>query len=68
MNTQTIILNRNNVVSGTNNTKYVYQFPKKLQVDGQEIALASLNMYYSWPNIQAMYNNNSVYDPDDARW
>ncbi len=58
MNTQTIVLNRNNVITGTNNTKYVYQFPQKLHIDGQEIALASLNMYYSWPNIQAMYNNN----------
>lgn len=58
MNTQTIVLNRNNVVLGTNNTKYIYQFPKKIKIDGQEIALASLNMYYSWPNIQAMYNNN----------
>lgn len=59
MNTQTIVLNRNNVVSGTNNTRYVYKFPKKLDAVNQEIALASLNMYYSWRNIDSsMYNNN----------
>ena len=38
MNTQTIVLNRNNVVSGTNNTRYAYKFPTKLNVSGQEIA------------------------------
>jgi hypothetical protein len=59
MNTQTIVLNRNNVVSGTNNTRYAYKFPTKLNVSGQEIALASLNMYYSWRNIDSgMYQNH----------
>jgi hypothetical protein len=58
MNTQTIILNRNNVVSNTNNTKYIYTFPQKVNIDTQEICLATLNMYYSWPNIQAVYNNH----------
>ena len=58
MNTQTIILNRNNVVSNTNNTKYIYTFPQKVIMETQEICLANLNMYYSWPNIQEVYNNN----------
>lgn len=58
MNTQTIVINRKNVIANTNNTKYVYKFPKSLNVHTQEIALASLNMYYSWPNIQSIYKNN----------
>ncbi len=58
MNTQTIVLNRKNVVPYTNNTKYMYKFPKPINVINNEISLASLNMYYSWPNIQAIYKNN----------
>lgn len=59
MNIQTIIMNRKNAVEGFRNTKYVYRFPQKLDIDSQEIALASLNMYYSWRNIRAGYNNNT---------
>ena len=58
MNTQTIVLNRKNVIANTSNTKYEYKFPKPVNMTNKEIALASLNMYYSWPNIQAIYNNN----------
>ena len=58
MNTQPIVLNRTNVVPNTNNTKYVYKFPKPINMLNNEVSLASLNMYYSWPNIQQMYNNN----------
>jgi hypothetical protein len=58
MNTQTIVMNRNDVIPGTNNTKYIYKFPKQVNAKNQEIALASLSMYYSWPNIQQLYKNN----------
>lgn len=58
MNTQTIVLNRKNVVENTSNTKYQYKFPKPVNMQNKEIALASLNIYYSWPNIQTIYNNN----------
>ena len=58
MNTQTIVLNRKNVIANTSNTKYVYKFPKPINISSQEIAIASLNMYYSWANIQSIYNNN----------
>ena len=58
MNTQTLVLNRNNVVPSTNNTKYIYKFPKPYISNSNEIALAYLNIYYSWANIQSMYNNN----------
>lgn len=58
MNTQNIIINRSNVVSGTNNTKYVYKFPNPIVCQGREIALSNLSMYYSWRNIQEFYGNN----------
>lgn len=53
MNTQTIGLNRKNVAPSTNKTK-------PLVSDRHEIALASVNMYYSWANIQQMYENNVI--------
>lgn len=58
MNTQTIVLNKLNVVPNTQNTKYVYRFPKPFVADSHEVALSSLNMYYSFPNIQKNYKNN----------
>lgn len=58
MNTQTVVINRKNVIKNTNNTKYVYNFPIPIHLENNEICFASLNMYYSWPNIQATYGNN----------
>lgn len=58
MNTYTIVLNRSNVVAGTNNTKYVYRFPQTMVFKDHEIAVASLQIYYSWANIQLFYNNH----------
>jgi hypothetical protein len=58
MNTQTIVINKKNAVPGSNNTKYVYKFPQSVPMKHNEIALCSLNMYYSWRNIESLYNNN----------
>lgn len=58
MNTQNIILNRSNVVEGTNKTKYVYKFPTPVICKDAEIALSNISIYYSWRNIQSFYNNN----------
>lgn len=58
MNTQNVIINRKNVVAGTNNTKYIYKFPQPIKLESQEIALASMSIYYSWANIQDSYKNN----------
>lgn len=55
MNTQNVIINRKNVVAGTNNTKYIYKFPQPIKLESQEIALASMSIYYSWANIQDSY-------------
>lgn len=58
---RTLILTAKNVVSGTNNTVLEYSFPGG-GVDikhGTTIALSSITMYYSTPNISLSYNNNS---------
>jgi hypothetical protein len=57
---RTLILNKSNVVQGSNNSEYQYNFPgggiKLLQ--GEKIALSSITMFYSTPNITSLYNNN----------
>ena len=56
----TIILNANNIVS-TQNNRLVYQFQGGgVTFKDNEIALTSLQIYYSWYNIsQTLYNNTS---------
>lgn len=58
---RTLILNSSNIVANTNNSVFVYQFPAgNVQLkEGQKLALASLQMYYSNFNITQTYNNNS---------
>ena len=58
---RTLILSQKNVLPGTNNTVLEYSFPGG-GVDikhGTTIALSSITMYYSTPNISVSYNNNS---------
>ena len=56
-----IAINQNNLVSSSINNQFLYTFPagavnfKK----GDQIALQSLNLYYSWYNISAALGNNS---------
>lgn len=59
MNTKNILINGTNVVTGTNNTTYIYKFSSPQTLLNNQIALHSLQMYYSWYNINAsLYNNN----------
>ena len=54
-----LCINASNVVAGTNNTRYLYKFPSSSIFDKySSIALVSCNMYFSWFNITAAYNNN----------
>jgi hypothetical protein len=54
-----ITLNSSNVVENTNNTRYKYSFPSGITFDQySSVALISVNLYYSWFNISANYNNN----------
>lgn len=57
---KTIILNSTNIVSGSNNTKLVYDFPSGGYVfKNDEIALQALYQYFSIFNITSVYGNNS---------
>lgn len=57
----TVIINQSNVVAGTNNTIYKYKFNKPVQFKDKAIALNSMQIYYSWYNINAtLYNNHQI--------
>ena len=57
---KTIILNSKNVVSGSNNSRYQYNFPTgAVTFKSAKISLSSLSMFYSWFNITQAYNNNT---------
>jgi len=53
-----IILNTNNVVPGTNNSKFEYFFPSTVEFKDDQIAVANISLGLSWDNIKAAYNNN----------
>ena len=55
----TIILNSNNIVKDQYQNRLIYRFPQSMNLDHHEIAVASIQMYYSWFNISSQYGNNS---------
>jgi hypothetical protein len=58
---KTLILSQKDVVTGSNNTVMEYNFPGggiKVE-EGSKVALASITMYSSTPNITTVYNNQS---------
>jgi len=57
---RTLILNSSNVVEGTNNSVFEYEFVggNITLKQGQKVALASIQMYYSTFNITSAYGNN----------
>jgi hypothetical protein len=58
---KTLILTQKDVVAGSNNTTLEYVFPGggiKVE-EGSKVALASITMYNSTPNITTTYNNMS---------
>lgn len=59
--TKNILINTSNVIAGTNNSKYVYKFASPQTFTENVIALNTLNMYYSWYNINASLYNNNVF-------
>jgi hypothetical protein len=59
MTTKNILLNQTNVVENTNKSTYTYKFLSPQKFENSSIALNSLQMYYSWYNVnQNLYNNN----------
>lgn len=66
--TSNIILTSRNIVPNTNNSVMVYRFPNSVQFNNHEIAVSSLQMYYSWQNINdsTLRNNSFTYTWEDA--
>jgi hypothetical protein len=57
---KTLILNSSNVVAGSGNSKFLYNFPNGGYTFKDDIiALQSISMYFSSFNITTSYNNNS---------
>ena len=57
---KTLILNSSNVIAGTNNSKFLYNFPAGgFNFKQDLIAVQSIAMYFSTFNITTTYNNNS---------
>jgi hypothetical protein len=58
---KTLILSQNDIVAGSNNTVLEYAFPSGgIQLkEKTRVALSSVTMYNSTPNISITYNNNS---------
>ena len=55
----TLILNSANIVEGFNNSRFTFTFPGGgVTFKNQKLALASVQMYYSNPNISSYYRNN----------
>jgi len=56
-----LVMNSNNVVSGSNNSRYSYTFINNnlAILDEAEIAISNITMPYSWFNITTAYNNTT---------
>ena len=57
----TLVLNENNIVPDGFNNKLVYNFPNSVSFPNHEIAIQSINMYYSWQNINSTTLQNNSY-------
>lgn len=56
----TLILNSSNVVSGSNNTSFKFNFlGGNFQAKDYEICIGSLTIPYAWYNISTFYSNNT---------
>jgi len=54
-----LVLNSNNVVAGSNNTRYKYTFIAPLEIkENAEMAISNITLPYSFFNITTQYNNN----------
>jgi hypothetical protein len=54
----TVVLNSSNLVKDGNNNKLVYRFPQTLNLNSHQIAVSSVQMFYSWFNITSQNQNN----------
>jgi len=57
----TVVLNSTNIVAGTNNSTLLYKFPNSVKFDHHQVAVQSVNMYYSWQNINSTTLKNNTF-------
>lgn len=57
----TIVLNQSNILAGSNNSTLVYNFPTSVRFDNHQIAVQSVNLYYSWANINSTSLRNNTF-------
>ena len=57
----TIVLNQSNILTGSNNSTLVYNFPTSVRFDNHQLAVQSVNMYYSWTNINSTSLKNNTF-------
>lgn len=55
-----IVLNQTNLVQDGQNNKLVYRFPNSTVLKDKYIAVSNVSMFYSWFNITATANNNTL--------
>ena len=55
---QTLILNSSHIVEGSKNSVFKYSFDKSLEFKNAQIAINTINIYFSWFNISSALNNN----------
>lgn len=56
----TLCLNSTNVVSGSNNTGFRYNFiGGNFRAEGMEICISALTIPYAWYNVSSAYGNNT---------
>jgi hypothetical protein len=56
----TLVLNKDNIVDAKNST-LEYKFPTSVNFKNEQIAVAQLQMYYSWENINSSPLNNNIF-------
>lgn len=56
---KTIVLSEKDILVGSNNTTLVYKFPNSVDLTGCQIAVSSIQMYFSWDNINITFENNT---------
>ena len=56
----TLVLNSSNVISGSNNTRFQYNFiGGGFRGDNSEICISQLSIPYAWYNVSSAYGNNT---------
>jgi hypothetical protein len=57
---ENIVLNSANILNkNKGNNKLSYSFPRDIKFGkNDQLAISHMNIYYSWFNISAKYNNN----------